>query len=579
MLIGRGDSSQFQGAGATSAHKAAEPAASNIEPARSGPGLRDPNRCQAAPDLTVTNITTTSATTTTFTTTHAAFDRNPASDGARVPDAPELKARGDSPERETARVEAVKARASPSPNSGRQPGAELDASARLDSMPATAFNTSPASLWIAEAQVRMGNCLAHSRIGAGANAKQARKWWRQAARQGNREAQLALASSYLVSNDVPDRLTKAAKWLGRAARGGDPESMARYGEMLARGEGMARDDAAALDWFQRAADHGDAGGLFWLGVFHQVGRGGLVADARQAYTNYRQAGRKKHAQAQFARAYMLWHGIGTGRNLPKSVRTYIKAAMQGVPEAMWRLGICFEHGIYVSRDIPIAVNAFRMAAANQDPDAMFHLARCQYRGIGVDKNRSAAVEWLAASRSYAHLILRNEHGAIDSAQALRLLEHAVETYEQRLVDRMVAIGAAFYRDTSTPEEVESGPAAPVQGGAEANEAKEATEATEAAEANEATEAAEATEAQDSGDSPDSPDSNDSPESPESTDSQESNDSPEPADRESLAGIPELPEPRSPHSSDSSAADGDQAPRTDEPLGLEGEGGEAPQSYG
>jgi TPR repeat protein len=550
MHVGGGNSSQCQVTGATSAHGTADPAQSKLEPGQSRPGLGDPNRSQTDLDPLFTNITTTSVTTTTFTASNTEFGRDHAGRGARVPAAPVVKTRDESPEPRPGPSRPVKSRASLPLKSGKHHAPDDDGA--LDGSAVKGYHTSPGSLWTAEAQFRMGNCIANSRDGVGANAHQARKWWRQAARRDNLEAQLALVSSYQLSTDLPDHLAKAARWLGKAAKSGDTDSMARYGEMLAKGEGIARDDHAALDWFQRAAENGDAGGLFWLGVFHQVGRGGLSADARRAYACYRQAARKKHAQAQFARGYMLWHRLGTERNLPKSVRTYMKAAMQGVPEALWRLGICLEHGICMAKDIPIAVNAFRMAAANQDPDAMFHLARCHYRGIGVEKDRNTAVEWLAASKNYAHLIMRDAGGEIDTAQALRLLDHEVEAYEERLVDMLLASGAAVYRQGTREEEAGHNATADAQGGVETAESQDPS---------------------------DSPDSNDSPDSADSADSQGSNDSQESTDKGSLSDIQELPEPRSPPSSDSSAADPDQGAAGGEPLDLDDEGAEPPQCYG
>ncbi len=63
------------------------------------------------------------------------------------------------------------------------------------------------------------------------------KRYRQAAEQGDADAQNILGGIYLEGRDVPQDYAEALKWYRRAAEQGDADGQFRLGDMYATGRG------------------------------------------------------------------------------------------------------------------------------------------------------------------------------------------------------------------------------------------------------------------------------------------------------------------------------------------------------
>ena len=88
------------------------------------------------------------------------------------------------------------------------------------------------------------------------NAKEAVKWARKAAEQGNAEAQFGLGVAYSYGEGVAQDYDEAAKWFRKAA---DQEHMlAQFNLALCygRGEGVAENHEEGVKWLRKAAAQG-----------------------------------------------------------------------------------------------------------------------------------------------------------------------------------------------------------------------------------------------------------------------------------------------------------------------------------
>jgi uncharacterized protein len=84
------------------------------------------------------------------------------------------------------------------------------------------------------------------------------KEWRQAAEQGDAQAQINLGLAYDFGNSVPEDDTEAVKWYRKAAEQGLAGAQFNVGLMYAYGEGVPEDDAEAVKWYRMAAEQGHA---------------------------------------------------------------------------------------------------------------------------------------------------------------------------------------------------------------------------------------------------------------------------------------------------------------------------------
>lgn len=68
------------------------------------------------------------------------------------------------------------------------------------------------------------------------------------------------------------------------------------------------------------------------------------------------------------------------------------AALQGHPEAMLRLGICYETGVGTEKDPAIAANLYRRAVEQGSDLARCRLGRLYEQGLGVERDLRRAEE-------------------------------------------------------------------------------------------------------------------------------------------------------------------------------------------
>ena len=105
------------------------------------------------------------------------------------------------------------------------------------------------------------------------NNKEAVKWYRLAADQGNLDAQIELGVMYYHGDRVSQDHAEAAKLYRLAADQGDGAAQFNLGLLYANGEGVPQDDVEAAKWYRLAADHGDEYAPKNLGIMYKEGTG------------------------------------------------------------------------------------------------------------------------------------------------------------------------------------------------------------------------------------------------------------------------------------------------------------------
>ena len=76
---------------------------------------------------------------------------------------------------------------------------------------------------------------------------------RQAAAQGDAQAQFYLGLMYLQGKGIPEDKKEALRWFRKAAAQGDAQAQSMLGGMYTLGQGVPEDDKEAARWYHKAA--------------------------------------------------------------------------------------------------------------------------------------------------------------------------------------------------------------------------------------------------------------------------------------------------------------------------------------
>ena len=96
---------------------------------------------------------------------------------------------------------------------------------------------------------------------------------REAAEQGNADAQRKFGLKYFNGNGVPEDYQKAVEWYRKAAEQGDEMAQWFLGGMYDEGKGVPKDINQALLWYAKAAEQGSSRAQFRLGDIFGEGQG------------------------------------------------------------------------------------------------------------------------------------------------------------------------------------------------------------------------------------------------------------------------------------------------------------------
>jgi TPR repeat protein len=121
-------------------------------------------------------------------------------------------------------------------------------------------------------------------------------WFREAAIQGDANAQYNLGVLYEKGLGVRQDDVRALLWYHSAAEQSHPVAQLNLGTLYAEGRGIPLSYEEARRWFQAAAENGVAAGYYNLGVLAEMGLGGRP-DEPAALDLYRLAAEMGHSGA------------------------------------------------------------------------------------------------------------------------------------------------------------------------------------------------------------------------------------------------------------------------------------------
>ena len=163
------------------------------------------------------------------------------------------------------------------------------------------------------------------------------------------------------NNQNPEGLTGFALKAYERAKNGDAEAQCALAGCYHDGDGVTMNREKAAYWYRKAAEQGDAFGQVSLGWYYENGYG-VSQDYSQAVYWYRKAAEQGNTLAQSSLGYCYEYGKGVSKDYSQAVYWYRKAADQGSGDAQFSLGSCYEFGHGVSKDLNQAAFWYRKAA-------------------------------------------------------------------------------------------------------------------------------------------------------------------------------------------------------------------------
>lgn len=270
----------------------------------------------------------------------------------------------------------------------------------------TAENYAMAAHWFAQAaqQDVTGAAfyagLMHYYLG---DTQQALRWYFKASEQDDVEAHIRLADLYLRSaiplpsvNVNPQRLAreyyqKAApvdfEWYKDAAYDGDVDAQIRLAQLYEYGTGVQQSFRLAIEWYEKAAAQNLSYAQFQLGMHYY-----LDGNAARGVKWFRKAAQQNYAHAQFYLGIMYAYGSGVeGKDIGKALYWFKQAASRDADYAD-KLGMMFADGTLVEQDSQKAIK-WHSEFAQQDAQRLYQLAQRYHYGQQVHNNPKQALHW------------------------------------------------------------------------------------------------------------------------------------------------------------------------------------------
>lgn len=181
------------------------------------------------------------------------------------------------------------------------------------------------------AQYHLGWMYEHGR-GVPRDRDQARFWYEKAAGAGFQNAAKRLLELESQVQDLASRLAR----LRQAASQGDAEAQYRLGLHFEQGDDCPRDDEQATLWFRKSAEQGHVKAQLAMGRLSDYGKG-VSPDHAQAAVWYRRAAEQGNTEAQYVLGWKYAQGQGLPQDENLALEWYRKAAAQGHGLAQKRL--------------------------------------------------------------------------------------------------------------------------------------------------------------------------------------------------------------------------------------------------
>ena len=201
------------------------------------------------------------------------------------------------------------------------------------------------------------------------------------AKVGDVDAQFEVGLAYETGTGVKADEAEAARWFRQAALQGNVEAQYHLARLVARGaRGLKQDFPTAVKLYQDAASKGHPQAMNALGQAYQQGKG-VEADLAKAAEWYGKAADLKLADAENNLGMLYLEGKGVTRDLARAFKLFESAAAQNDPWGLNNLGGMFEMGWGTAADRTRALDLYRRSLAAGNEKAQQNIARLEAKTV------------------------------------------------------------------------------------------------------------------------------------------------------------------------------------------------------
>lgn len=268
----------------------------------------------------------------------------------------------------------------------------------------------------------LGDVIMQGDLGQKADVKKGLKYYEKAGQLGSGRGYYKMANAYLngaVEGKTQHALYTAIEYFNKAIELEYTDALYELGEVYENEYYGLKDYDKAVELFARLAKTGDPRGDFKLGLFYELGDGGMPQDSVKAIEFYQ---RSADAGYNMAKIYLA-DFYKMGRYLPldekKAFELYKETAESGSVEGYYFTGKCYLMGTGVEKDTTMALSYLRPAAEEGLGKACAYMGNFYLHGNYVEKNVDSALYyyhkgskdddttcdyhmglWLAANQNY-----------------------------------------------------------------------------------------------------------------------------------------------------------------------------------
>lgn len=283
-------------------------------------------------------------------------------------------------------------------------------------------------------QYRLGQML-YQGIGTERDEEEAVRYWQQAAKLGNVNAQYALGKFWLDTGTGD--VQQAAAWLENAANAGKTSAQYVLAKLYLEGRLGEKDVEKAGKLFQKAAEQGNGFAAYRLGRLYLEGEE-IPKDMVAAVWWLTEAAEQELPFAQYTLGCLYLKGEEIPRDMAKAVAWLQKAALQGNEYVQYRLGSLYLLGEDVPQDLEEAIRWLELSADQGNQYAQYTLGKLfLYSQPGMPRDKEKAVLFLEASAAqgniYARFLLENLDSFRDPdliLAATRLMHHLSRIFQE-----------------------------------------------------------------------------------------------------------------------------------------------------
>lgn len=216
----------------------------------------------------------------------------------------------------------------------------------------------------ADSMMEMGKILEKGLHDQPMHYRKAARWYQKASEAGNIQEKNEIGRLYEIGQDLTffRNIPEALSWYKEAANEGNTDAQVNLAWLIEHNDGTTDYDEAAK-WYKKGAEAGDPLAQFRLGLLYQSGKG-LIKDYFEAATWIEKAAKAGFRDAQFELARMYYEGNGKPKSASDAVKWFTEAAHQGHPDAQLQLGLIYFGGDGVPKDQVEGYRWLNIAANN-----------------------------------------------------------------------------------------------------------------------------------------------------------------------------------------------------------------------